>query len=168
MRDVARSGIEFSRRKLSQEQRTYLAELPPVVDVGECELVHASLKNPQEWLYVMHGRDAEEHFEAQTQPFCFCGHTHVPRVWHQNKEGKITAWRGTGRIKLPDDGKALINVGSVGQPRDLCPDACYVLFNPASREVEFRRVPYDIQKARRKIIRAKLPRYSAQRLSLGR
>ena len=168
MRDVARSGIEFSRDKLSHEQRSYLTDLPLVINVGDCEFVHASLDEPQAYLYVMHERDAREHFKAQMQPFCFCGHTHVPRVWHQNKEGKITAWRGKGRIELPAGGNVLINVGSVGQPRDLCPEACYAIFHKESREVEFRRVPYDIRKARHKITRAKLPRYSAQRLSLGR
>jgi diadenosine tetraphosphatase ApaH/serine/threonine PP2A family protein phosphatase len=168
MNDAARSGIEFSRRKLSHEQRSYLTDLPLVATIGDCEFVHASLEEPQAWVYVTGEQDAREHFKAQTQPFCFCGHTHGPYVWNQKTEGKITGCRGKGRIKLPTDGKTLINVGSVGQPRDLCPEACYVIFRPESREVEFRRMPYDVQKARRKIVRAKLPRYLAQRLSLGR
>jgi diadenosine tetraphosphatase ApaH/serine/threonine PP2A family protein phosphatase len=69
---------------------------------------------------------------------------------------------------LPTDGKLLINVGSVGQPRDLCRDACYVIYNSSLNSVEFRRIAYDIAKTRRKIMRAKLPPFSAQRLSLGR
>jgi len=82
--------------------------------------------------------------------------------------GNIKSWRGQGRIDLPAGGKTLINVGSVGQPRDLCPAACYAICDPQARWFEFRRVTYDIAKARRKIVRAKLPRYAAQRLSLGR
>jgi diadenosine tetraphosphatase ApaH/serine/threonine PP2A family protein phosphatase len=62
----------------------------------------------------------------------------------------------------------LINVGSVGQPRDLTPDACYAVYFPREHAVEFRRVPYDVAKAKRKILRAKLPRFLAQRLNLGR
>jgi len=89
-------------------------------------------------------------------------------VWHLSNSGNIKSWRGHGRIELPAGGKTLINVGSVGQPRDLCSDACYAICNPQARWVEFRRVAYDIAKARRKIVRAKLPPFVAQRLALGR
>ena len=168
MRDVARSGIEFARKKLSLEQRAYLAGLPLISSSESCQFVHASLNAPGDWHYVMRESEAQEHFKVQTDPLCFCGHTHVPTVWHLSNTGNIKSWRGQGRIELPAGGKTLINVGSVGQPRDLCPDACYAICDPQSRWIEFRRVAYDIAKARRKIVRAKLPRYAAQRLSLGR
>src|SRR5271165_365216 len=168
MRDVAQIGIEFSRRKLMPEQRRYLVGLPLVISEGDCQFVHASLDAPGEWLYVVREPDARAHFRAQTHSICFCGHTHVPRVWHRSSVGEITTWRGEGRIELPNGGKTLINAGSVGQPRDLCPDACYVIFDSQARKVEFRRVAYDLQKTKRKILRAKLPRFAAQRLSLGR
>ena len=168
MRDVAQSGIEFARQKLSTEPRAYLAALPLTFSKESCQFVHASLDAPGEWHYVMRETEAQEHFKVQTEPLCFCGHTHVPIVWHLSNTGNIKSWRGQGRIELPAGGKTLINVGSVGQPRDLCPDSCYALCDPQARWVEFRRVTYDIAKARRKIARAKLPRYAAQRLALGR
>jgi diadenosine tetraphosphatase ApaH/serine/threonine PP2A family protein phosphatase len=168
MRDVAQIGIEFSRRKLTEEQRDYLLGLPLVIAEGDCQFVHASLNNPTEWSYVVRELDARDHFTAQTHSVCFCGHTHVPRMWHRSDAGEITVWRGKGRIQLPYGGKTLINAGSVGQPRDLCSDACYVIFNSQARQVEFRRVAYDFRKTKRKIVRAKLPRFAAQRLSLGR
>ena len=89
-------------------------------------------------------------------------------VWHLSNSGNIKTWRGHGRIDLPAGGKTLVNVGSVGQPRDLQPAACYAICDAQAAWVEFRRVEYDIAKARRKILRAKLPRYAAQRLALGR
>lgn len=168
MRDVAQSGIEFARQKLSTEQRAYLASLPLTSSSESCQFVHASLNAPGEWHYVMREPEAQEHFKVQTKPLCFCGHTHVPIVWHLSNTGNIKSWRGHGRIELPAGGKTLINVGSVGQPRDLCSDACYAICDPQARWVEFRRIPYDIQKTKRKIMRAKLPRFAAQRLSLGR
>ena len=168
MRDVAQSGIEFARQKLSTEQRVYLASLPLTSSSESCQFVHASLNAPSEWHYVMREPEAQEHFKVQTKPLCFCGHTHMPTVWHLSNTGNIKSWRGHGRIELPTGGKTLINVGSVGQPRDLCSAACYAICDPQARWVEFRRVAYDIAKARRKIGRAKLPRYAAQRLSLGR
>jgi len=168
MRDVAQRGIEFARQKLSTAQRAYLADLPLTLSSGNSEFVHASLNDPGEWRYIMREPEARDHFAAQTQPLCFCGHTHVPMVWHLSNTGNIKTWRGHGRIELPAGGKTLVNVGSVGQPRDLQPAACYAICDAQAGWVEFRRVEYDIAKARRKILRAKLPRYAAQRLSLGR
>lgn len=168
MRDVAQNGIEFARLKLSPEQRAYLDGLPLTVSDGHCEFVHASLNVPAEWHYVMREREARAHFAAQTRRLSFCGHTHIPMVWHLSNTGNIKTWRGHGRIQVPPGGKTLVNVGSVGQPRDLCPAACYAICDSKARWVEFRRVDYDIRKARRKIVRAGLPRYAAQRLPLGR
>ncbi len=168
MRDTAKAGMEFARQKLSREQSNYLESLPLVFSEENTEFVHSSLKSPSEWHYVLHASEAAENFEAQTKPICFCGHTHIPAVWHLDSGGRIKSWKGRGRITLPADGKILINVGSVGQPRDLCAEACYVLCDPIARWVQFRRVPYDLQKTKRKIMRAKLPRFTAQRLALGR
>jgi diadenosine tetraphosphatase ApaH/serine/threonine PP2A family protein phosphatase len=168
MRDVARSGIEFARRKLSLEQRSYLAALPLTVSNGNCEFVHASLNDPGEWRYVTRETSARAHFQMQEQPLCFCGHTHVPIVWHLSSNGNIKTWHGEGRIELPAGGKTLINVGSVGQPRDHHPAACYATWDAQAGWVEFRRVEYDIGKARQKILRAKLPHFAAHRLSFGR
>jgi diadenosine tetraphosphatase ApaH/serine/threonine PP2A family protein phosphatase len=168
MRDVARSGIEFARRKLTMEQSAYLAELPLTFADESCQFVHASLNEPGDWRYVLREPEARGHFDAQDRPLCFCGHTHMPMVWHLHRSGEVEARRGVGRICWSAGGKTLINVGSVGQPRDLNPAACYAICDPESRWVEFRRVEYEIQKTKRKIRRANLPRFAAQRLSLGR
>ncbi len=168
MRDVAQRGIEFARRKLSIPQRAYLASLPLTFLSESSEFVHASLNEPGEWSYIMREAEARDHFAAQTQRLCFCGHSHVPMVWHLSNTGNIKTWRGHGRIQLAAGGKTLVNVGSVGQPRDLQPSACYAICDAQAEWVEFRRVDYDIARTRRKILRAKLPRFAAQRLSLGR
>jgi len=164
----ARAGIEFARQELSQEQRDWLAHLPLVLTDGDCEFVHGSLDAPSEWWYVISPEDVSLHFVAQTRPICFCGHTHDPMVWHWNGAGKLTVRHGEGRIPIPAEGKTLINAGSVGQPRDRNPDACYAIFDPTARWVEFRRVPYNIAKTKRKIAQALLPRFTADRLSEGR
>jgi diadenosine tetraphosphatase ApaH/serine/threonine PP2A family protein phosphatase len=168
MRDVAEAGIEFSRRKLSEEQKGYLAGLSLSLQKWGCEFVHASLNDPEEWNYVTDEREAARHFRLQTEDVCFCGHTHKPMVWEQTEGQSAVGAHGKGRVLLSQSGKVLINVGSVGQPRDLTPDACYAVYFPREHAVEFRRVPYDVAKAKRKILRAKLPRFLAQRLNLGR
>ena len=167
MRDVAQRGIEFSRVKLSSAERAYLAGLPLTISDGRHEFVHASLDDPAGWNYVMREYNALAHFHSQKLRLAFCGHTHFPLVWHINSTGNLKVTRGQGRIELQPYGNTLINVGSVGQPRDGCPAACYAVCDPKSDTIEFRRVEYDIAKASRKIMRAKLPAFIAQRLSLG-
>ena len=168
--ETAKGGMEFARAQLTPGQREYLSDLPlTLLDLKEGrQFVHASLDVPEEWWYVHRPEDALLHFQAQTQPICFCGHTHVPFVWHCDDSGRITVAEGKGVITLPRHGKVLINAGSVGQPRDRCPDACYVIFDPVAHRAEFRRVPYDIEKAQSKILAAGLPRFAAQRLALGK
>ena len=164
----ARAGIEFARRNLSPEQRDWLSHLPLTFEEDDCEFVHGSLDAPSEWWYVISPEDVSLHFEAQSRPVCFCGHTHDPMFWHWNGAKKLAVRHGEGRISIPAEGKTLINTGSVGQPRDRNPDASYAIFNPAERWVEFRRVSYNIAKTKRKIIDAMLPRFTADRLSAGR
>jgi diadenosine tetraphosphatase ApaH/serine/threonine PP2A family protein phosphatase len=168
LRDVAEIGIKFARQKLTAEECEYLAGLPLTTVDGDCEFVHASLNRPEDWTYLVHREELREHFKAQTRRICFAGHTHVPCVWHLSPSGELRSLGKQGRIELPTDAKILINVGSVGQPRDLCPDACYAIYDPSSNTVEFRRVAYEVSQTRRKIMRAKLPAFCAQRLSLGR
>jgi diadenosine tetraphosphatase ApaH/serine/threonine PP2A family protein phosphatase len=142
--------------------------LPLTTADSDCEFVHASLNRPKDWTYLVRREALQEHFKAQTRRLSFSGHTHVPCIWHFSSSGELSPLAGQERIELPMDGKTLINVGSVGQPRDLCPDACYAICDPQAGWVEFRRVHYDIAKTRRKISRAKLPAFAAQRLSLGK
>lgn len=168
MRDLAKVGIEFARQKLKAEERHYLAGLPLMIGDGDCEFVHASLNRPGDWTYLINSEALRAHFESQTKRISFAGHTHVPCAWHSSSTGELSPLGFRGRIELPPAGKILINVGSVGQPRDLCRDACYAAYDAANSSVEFRRISYDVSKTKRKIMSAKLPAFSAQRLSLGR
>jgi diadenosine tetraphosphatase ApaH/serine/threonine PP2A family protein phosphatase len=167
MRDIARAGIDYARAKLSKEQRRYLGSLPMTWQGESCECVHASLEVPKEWNYVVQELDARAHFAEQKKPLSFCGHTHVPLVWHLTAAETLGVAHGLGKFSLPKTGKTLVNVGSVGQPRDYHPEACYVIWNEQGGWVEFRRVPYDIARTRRKILRAQLPRFIATRLLTG-
>jgi diadenosine tetraphosphatase ApaH/serine/threonine PP2A family protein phosphatase len=168
MRDAAQCGVLYAREKLSPEQRAYLAALPLNLSLENVEFVHASLHAPAEWDYIMRETEARDHFTAQTQRLCFIGHTHLPMVWHLSNTGNIKSSRGHERIQLSPGGKTVVNVGSVGQPRDLQPAACYVIYDREADAVEFRRVKYDIAKASRKILRANLPHSAAQRLLIGK
>ena len=168
MGGLARFGIRFTRKVLPEDLRAYLRDLPLTHEADGAIFVHASLDVPDHWEYVLSPWDAASHFEAQTHRICFCGHTHLPMVWHLSDEGDIACWPGRGRINLPETGKILVNVGSVGQPRDNNPAACYAVCGRHAHWVEFRRVEYDVATTGRKIRAAGLPPFAAERLTLGK
>lgn len=160
--DMARKGLEYSRKHLSREQKNYLRDLPYSGMFPEYTFVHSCLHHPQSWIYVLSYREAALHFKEQTTAASFCGHTHFPIIFEDGD--KLRAYPGITRMELAKDKRYLINVGSVGQPRDGDNRACYGIYEPESRIFEFRRIPYEIEKAQRKIIAAGLPELLAARL----
>lgn len=168
MSGPAALGIRYAREQLSPARCDFLANLPRVSSHGDLQFVHSSLDRPEDWTYLRREPEIREHFKAQTQPVSFCGHTHIPAAVWLSPEDEVTLLGSRDRVQLPTAGKVLINVGSVGQPRDRNPDACYVVYEAATRTVEFRRVPYHIEAAKAKILKAGLPTITAERLSLGK
>jgi diadenosine tetraphosphatase ApaH/serine/threonine PP2A family protein phosphatase len=124
-------------------------------------MVHASPTNPDHWDYILTAADAAFEMQAFQQPLCFVGHSHIPEVF--TAEQKITG----NSIRLNPEQKYVINVGSVGQPRDRNPKACYCIYHPGTRKLEYIRVPYDTQKTFTKIMNAGLPAFLANRLLTG-
>lgn len=166
MNDYARAGIAYSRRKLTYAQKKWLGKLPHIIDADTFTLVHSSLDEEEIWPYVLDRVDAAHHFQYQDRPIAFCGHTHSPAVWKWEHE-KVRSILPRKSVPL-GPARYLINVGSVGQPRNRNSNASYVLFDPETRKVEFQSVPYDYQATQRKIIDAGLPPFLAVRLELGR
>ena len=109
--------------------------------------------------------DAAASFTYQHTPVCFYGHTHEPCLF---QTGLVVKRGSLSTIRLQHGLQYLINVGSVGQPRDLDWRAAYVIYEPETLSVTLRRVPYDIKVAQEKIIKAGLPVELAERLALGK
>jgi diadenosine tetraphosphatase ApaH/serine/threonine PP2A family protein phosphatase len=167
--ETARAGAIFSAQCLKEEDLSWLRSLPLRLKIDGVEYFHASLETLVKWNYIISSSEARRHFSNQSSSLAFCGHTHQPVMWFQpTDEGHVSMNHGEGTKILPLNGKVLINVGAVGQPRDGDNRACYVIHRPGEKSVEFRRIPYDIARTKKKILRARLPRFSAQRLSLGR
>ncbi|MBE2286159.1 MAG: metallophosphatase family protein [Prosthecobacter sp.] len=161
---AARQAIEWTRGVLSFDQRCWLAELPMTSLHAGFETVHASLDEPQEWNYVMNVADAGLHFRHQRLPLCFIGHTHRPAFW---VEGESITRDITSIEAVSSSRRQVINVGSVGQPRDYDERACYLLYRPGQQDVWWRRVSYDIPAAQAAIRSAGLPSKLAFRLQMG-
>ena len=158
-------SIQWTRNTLTAEHRQWLGALPLTLDGEDYEAVHASLHKPTEWNYVLDPSAAALHFKQQRKEVCFIGHSHRPAMY---VEGMDQALDLTSLESLRKGKKQVINAGSVGQPRDKNPDACYLVYRRAEADVWWRRVPYDINAAQEAIAKAGLPGKHAQRLSVGK
>ena len=157
--------VDWTRHQLSEADATYLRDLRMVHTVGGFTLVHSTLDMPEKWGYVFDELGAESNFSYQSASVCFHGHTHQPVVFE--KAGGEVSRPSASKTMITLGKKYFISVGSVGQPRDGDPRASYAIYDVAAREVELRRVPYDIAKAQKKILAAGLPERLAMRLTLG-
>lgn len=166
----ARAAIDWTAGVIDENSRAYLATLPEVRRDGELTAVHGSPRDPI-WEYITSRGIAAanlDHFETR---LCAFGHTHVPVVFEEEGDDlEIRPGLPGTRVDL-GGGRALVNPGSVGQPRDGHPDAAYALLSmdgDAAVSMEFRRVRYDVDRTQRLMREAGLPGRLAERLSFGR
>ncbi len=166
--DAARA-VAWTREHLTPEQLGFLAGLPLTIERGDRLLIHASATDPAQWIYVLSASDAARSLRAVKAREIFCGHTHTPALYHLAADGSVGAFRpvpGTP-IKLTTFHRWLVIPGSVGQPRDGNPAACYAMLDDVADVLVFHRVPYDTERAARKIRAAGLPGDLGARLELG-
>lgn len=156
---------DWTERALSSTQLQWLHELPMTIERPDFQAVHAMLTQPEEWGYVLTMADADMHFTCQDKPLCFIGHTHRPAFWVAGEEDERNI---TSLESFDPAHRQLVNVGSVGQPRDEDENACYLLYRPLQQDVWWRRVPYDIKAAQEAIEDAGLPVRFATRLRFGK
>ena len=162
----ARAAAEWTRVRLDDDHRTYLASLPLTAQIGDATLVHASPDRPDEWEYLLTAQDGFDAFGAFATRLCFVGHSHLAGAWSLGSSGPEYR-AGTVDVELERGRRYLVNVGSVGQPRDRDPRAAYAIWDVDRGTIAVRRVVYDITAAREKIMRGGLPKFLADRLAWG-
>ena len=165
--EYARAAAEWTMTRLRDDCLRFLGALPLVAEIGDATLVHASPARPDEWEYLVTAEDGFAALSAFPTRLCFVGHSHVPGVWSIGSSGP-THEPAAREVEVHAGRRYLINVGSVGQPRDRDSRAAYALWDVERRHIEIRRVPYDVEGARRKILDAALPSFLADRLRAGR
>lgn len=165
LNEAAREAVLWTEGVLSWEEIGYLKSLELVVEEKTFAVVHGSLDSPADFNYILTVRDVRTTVKILKKPLCFIGHSHCPAVF-QYAEGMIR-FRREHKLKVSPDVKYVVNVGSVGQPRDGDPRAAYAVYDEEKRTVEIKRVAYDIKKAQEKILKAGLPSLLAYRLSTG-
>jgi predicted phosphodiesterase len=146
----------------------FLSELPRTVREGPFTFVHGSVRNPlSEYVFPedIHNPKKLERLFAMIDRYAFQGHTHVPGIF--TEDGRfLSPDEIGGRYPLPST-KIMVNVGSVGQPRDGDSRACYILLT--DNQIEFRRVAYPVEKTAEKIYAiTELDPFLGDRLKEGR
>lgn len=170
MHSEAREAAAWTRNQLNAEQLHFLQNLPLSVEAHGCLFVHASAAAPSQWEYVYSSPQATRSMAATPCRFTFCGHVHTPALYNLSGTGKVSSFmpNGDSSIPLGTQRRWLAIPGSVGQPRDGNPAACYAMFDDVTNELTYYRVPYDCETAASKILSAGLPVSFSQRLLVGR
>jgi diadenosine tetraphosphatase ApaH/serine/threonine PP2A family protein phosphatase len=161
--EAARAAALWTADNITPEARLFLQGAPLTAAEGDALLVHATPLRPREFHYVTSLEDARVAFGVTDARVVFYGHTH---------RGGVIAWRGgapaaVGEEEFGRNDRYLVNVGSVGQPRDGDSRAGYVVYDPAAETLEFVRLEYDVDAAAVKIRKAGLPGMLADRLYDG-
>ncbi|MCA6103043.1 MULTISPECIES: metallophosphoesterase family protein [Bradyrhizobium] len=170
MNAEAQAAIDWTRGRLSGEQKAFLAELPMSREEDNRLYVHSEASEPAKWRYVRDTADAARSMMATELQITFCGHIHRPGLYSMSSTAKMTSFVPTSGIavQLLPGRRWLAVLGSVGQPRDGDPAASFAMFDTISREITFHRVPYDVATAAARIKANGLPHWLAERLLLGR
>jgi diadenosine tetraphosphatase ApaH/serine/threonine PP2A family protein phosphatase len=154
----ARAAAEWTYKHLSPENAEYIKHLPSALEYAGIEFAHSSPFEPEAWHYVVSEDDARMNFPFFSTPICFIGHSHTPGVYCEDH---------TVEEVIPGK-RFIINVGSIGQPRDNDPRLSFGIIDTEPLHYENIRAEYDIDAAAEKIIKAGLPRALAVRLYDGR
>ncbi len=163
----ARYSIEWLQSQLTPESLGYLNARPTRQIMGDVTLVHGSPRSPI-YEYLLDAFMASQNFSHFETDFCFVGHTHLPVVFHAPNGAqlaRLTVPKANTGLRLYP--RAILNPGSVGQPRDRDPRAAYALFDPEGRTWEHRRVHYDIEAVQERMTAAALPERHIHRLEIG-
>jgi predicted phosphodiesterase len=163
----AQDAILWTRRNLDDSNRNFLESLKLVYNNEDLTLVHGTLDNPGDFNYMTDSYIAEETLRLLETNICFIGHTHVVGTFIKDKSERIY-YRQDDSLDISPENKYIVNVGSVGQPRDSNPKAAYCIYDTDKKEVQLKRIDYDIETAREKIINAGLPKFLGDRLTIGR
>jgi diadenosine tetraphosphatase ApaH/serine/threonine PP2A family protein phosphatase len=166
----ARRALDWTRQQLSTTHAAFLGGLPIIDEDGDRLYVHASAAAPGEWRYLHDNADAIASLAACRSRVTFCGHTHVPALFHAQGGRAPSHFRPQANtpVALSKLRRYIVVLGAVGQPRDRDPRACWGLYDTRDDTITLRREPYDVETTTAKIMAADLPEWLATRLIDGR
>lgn len=184
----AKMAVLWTQEQLSTEEMQFLQSLPYTEQVRgqHLTIVHATLDSPRDWGYIFDEYQAADNFSYQKTSLCFCGHSHYPVAFYRDPQTysvvQIKTWtlkddedvnslktNESDEIEIPivQHCKYLINVGSVGQPRNRDPRASFAVYDQEKKIMTRYRLSYDFRTTQKKIREVGLPEVLALRLERG-
>lgn len=162
---LAQTSLRKSLTMLSADSIDFIARLPDHLVLSQCLCVHGYPPDSvRTYLFQKSTEALLSTFESMSEPICFVGHTHDLEIVVYDGRRVDRRPLKSGRIRLNPKDRHIINVGSVGQPRDGNNNAKYAVFDTDRWELDIRFVPYDIATTAAKIKAAGLPESHANRL----
>ena len=170
MNASANAAIEWTKTQLNPTHIEFLKTLPLIINEDQMFFVHASAHKPAEWNYITDSMSAWQCVQSSGKAYTFVGHAHEQALFYQSAVGKLIRFAPHPGEEVPvmSHRQWVGVVGSLGQPRDGNPEACFAIFEPENAALTFHRVPYDHFKAAEKVRRAGLPEDLANRLITGK
>ena len=164
---IAKISTKWTHRILTDREFSIISDFKMRHSFDDILMVHASPYKDDYWRYILTPEEAYKTFESISENICFYGHSHIPMIFTESSNGLPRKQVGHDFDPF-EESRYLVNVGSVGQPRDNDPRACFVIFDTENQEIKYHRVEYDINKAQSKMTNAKLPEMLINRLAVGR
>jgi predicted phosphodiesterase len=165
----AKIAIEWTAANLNNDVRSFLLSLPLVLTRETLTLVHSTPYEPNMWYYITSLEEAAFNFQYFDTQVCLVGHTHIPIIIVLDAKKEVYVHQASQiNFHGMEESRILINVGSIGQPRDRNPDSCYAVLDTTLGDFFYRRVPYNIEKAQAKMKKIKMPDFLVNRLIEGR
>ncbi|GAX62838.1 diadenosine tetraphosphatase and related serine /threonine protein phosphatase [Candidatus Scalindua japonica] len=160
--EYALEAIRWTRGVLDKEIKKATTKLPFQIEENDILYSHATPDQPMLWRYISNARKAYSSLIEMNHALCFVGHSHRPGIYSYRQ-----LQRNSKKATLSKDDKTIVNVGSVGQPRDGSPLLSFAIFDDKDWNIEIIRLEYDYQKTMEKIKKANLPLFLAERLARG-
>lgn len=163
----ARHAVQWTRNHLSDENYRWLYSLPYTRVEKDVGFYHSAPVVPSGFFYVVQASEAQAHTQVfdRLRPVSFIGHAHLTLIFGVS-ERRVFQLEPQD-LKPNGEVRYIVNVGSVGQPRDRDPRACYAVWDHDAERLEYVRVAYDIDTAASKIMAAGLDEKFAKRLFIG-
>lgn len=164
----SRKALDITKELVSPEGVAYLKGLSTCMRAGKYHFVHGMPPDDAfHYLFAAEEEEIKEHFEKDTARIFFVGHTHMLEIVSFDGGDIERIEPSRGIFQLKPENRYFVNVGAVGQPRDDNPDAKFVLLDESADTLEFRFVPYDVEKTAQEVLRLGFPERYAERLRTG-
>lgn len=161
----ARAAILWTRQQLNQPELDFLKGLPLSFQNDMMIMTHGTFDEPARFKYLLDNTEARQAFLYLKRNVGVVGHTHIPGFYVQRGE---TVRMSPGPVfRMGSEEKVIVNVGSVGQPRDRDCRAAYGIYDPGEHYLEIKREPYDIESAQHHMRECGLPDFLSERLARG-